>query len=70
MGGPSGPMLFSQIAANQDKSLGLEGPPTTTRRPPKQRAGPRNTASDRRGQPAGRAPGAKLRPAGPGRYHQ
>ncbi|WP_428995175.1 DUF6053 domain-containing protein [Lysobacter enzymogenes] len=28
VGGPSGPMLFSQIAAICNKSIGPEGPPT------------------------------------------
>ncbi|WP_428995152.1 DUF6053 domain-containing protein [Lysobacter enzymogenes] len=28
MGGPSGPMLLSQVAAIRNKSLGPEGPPT------------------------------------------
>ncbi|WP_428995199.1 DUF6053 domain-containing protein [Lysobacter enzymogenes] len=28
MGGPSGPMLFAQSAANRKKSFGPEGPPT------------------------------------------
>ncbi|WP_354521088.1 DUF6053 domain-containing protein [Lysobacter enzymogenes] len=27
-GGPSGPMLFFQIKANWNKSIGPEGPPT------------------------------------------
>ncbi|WP_394539468.1 DUF6053 domain-containing protein [Lysobacter enzymogenes] len=29
VGGPSGPMLFSQVAAIWNKSIGPEGPPTT-----------------------------------------
>ncbi|WP_425606419.1 DUF6053 domain-containing protein [Lysobacter yananisis] len=29
MGGPSGPMLFSEVAAIGNKSIGPEGPPTT-----------------------------------------
>ncbi|WP_354521517.1 DUF6053 domain-containing protein [Lysobacter enzymogenes] len=28
MGGPSGPMLFAQVAAIRNKSVGPEGPPT------------------------------------------
>ncbi|WP_425608175.1 DUF6053 domain-containing protein [Lysobacter yananisis] len=30
VGGPSGPMLWFQIAATWDKGIGPEGPPTTT----------------------------------------
>ncbi|WP_425608196.1 DUF6053 domain-containing protein [Lysobacter yananisis] len=29
VGGPSGPMLFSEVAAIGNKSIGPEGPPTT-----------------------------------------
>ncbi|WP_425606200.1 DUF6053 domain-containing protein [Lysobacter yananisis] len=32
MGGPSGPMLFFQIPAMRDKSIGPERPPTSQRR--------------------------------------
>ncbi|WP_428995187.1 DUF6053 domain-containing protein [Lysobacter enzymogenes] len=30
MGGPSGPMLWAQVAAGRPEGIGPEGPPTTT----------------------------------------
>ncbi|WP_425480933.1 DUF6053 domain-containing protein [Lysobacter enzymogenes] len=46
VGGPSGPMLLSQIAASRPESLGPEGPPTNAETPglkalpEKRKAGP------------------------------
>ncbi|WP_428995157.1 DUF6053 domain-containing protein [Lysobacter enzymogenes] len=39
VGGPSGPMLLSQIAANGPESVGPEGPPTNPRPDPEARSG-------------------------------
>ncbi|WP_428992716.1 DUF6053 domain-containing protein [Lysobacter enzymogenes] len=44
MGGPSGPMLFFQIAASRAKDIGPEGPPTTAL-PLRPRAQPRDDSN-------------------------